>query len=429
MERRRREASARLAAGDPEEAIAHCEPVIARLTACRLLVASAALDLRRWALAESAVRPARGSLGPLEPWGALLLGEALAGAGKAAEAVPLLDEARRADPTGPLGDRAEPAEALALLRSGRAVQARSILSRLVSKRRDDRDELRLALAEATLAAGDRAGAASLLRTIWIEAAGRPASEVARERLDALAADGAGIPAPTSAERLDRATRLLDRGESRRAEHEIADVPSSVEPIRRTWLLARALSDQDRKDEAETLLAPLLAALPTGDPNAHDLLELAARLAMRRGDAKEAIARLDRIQAGSSGQRAASADFLAAFFLYDDGRFEEAERRFRSHLAEHPGHRADESLWYVGWSSFKAGDFAGARKSFAALEAKHPNSSLAPQAHYWQAKAAERAGDAQGAVALYRKTAARWPGEWYGALARQRLEMPLRPAGL
>ncbi|HWV38688.1 MAG TPA: transglycosylase SLT domain-containing protein [Vulgatibacter sp.] len=438
----RRFAADRLAAGAPEDAIGACATIIALEVAaargdggasapspdsiaCRLVSAAAALDLGRHDLAASSILHVRGRLGVLEPWGALLLGEALAGKGEAAEAAKVLDEARRADPRGPLGDRAEPAEALALLRAGRAAEAKLRLARLASRKRDDRDRLRLALAEATLAAGDREGAASLFASIWREAAGRPEAKIARTRLDELTAGLPKAEAPSPSDRLERAERLLDRGDARLAEAELEAIVGGGDPFLRTFLLARALSDQDRKDEAEALLAPLLAADAPDHARANDALELAARLAMRRGATDLAVARLDRIRDRSNGLRAASADFLAAFFLYDDGRFAPARERFRAHLRDHPGHRTDETRWYVGWSAYKLGAFTESIDALDALVVRQPKSPLVPQARYWRARALQRVGD-PGAEAALADVASRWPDGWYGALARQHLGRPLRP---
>jgi len=438
----RRLAADRLAAGSPADAIGSCATVIALeiaaaqeddaaqpgpdSIACRLVSAAAALELGRHDLAASAIRHVRGRLGVLEPWGALLLGEALAGQGEAAEAAKLLDEARKADPRGPLGERAEPAEALALLRAGRAAEARDRLSRLATRKGGDRDRLRLALAEATLAAGDRTSAATLLAAIWREAAGRPEAQIARSRLDELAVAHPGVPAPTADDRLERAERLLDRGDAREAEAELAAIAEGGDPFLRSFLLARSLSDQERKDEAEELLAPLVGEAPPDHARANDALELAARLAMRRGATDLAVARLDRIRARSTGLRAASADFLAAFFLYDDGRFAAAQERFRAHLREHPGHRADESRWYLGWTAYKQGEFAESARALEALEKIQPGSQLVPQARYWRARSLQRAGDVAGAAAAFAAVASRWPDDWYGALARQHLDQPARP---
>src|SRR5690606_10344994 len=119
---------------------------------CRLLSAVSLLELQSYREAEALVRPARGRLGPLEPWGGLFLAEAIVGSlgwdeeddaeageadaggssaaggsatgtgtvtgtdtdtttdtrgDRAREAFALLAEAEAADPQGPLGARAK----------------------------------------------------------------------------------------------------------------------------------------------------------------------------------------------------------------------------------------------------------------------------------------------------------------------------------
>ncbi|AKU90386.1 transglycosylase SLT domain-containing protein [Vulgatibacter incomptus] len=417
----RARAASRLLAADPAEAVAACTPEIAKsgadALACRLISARAKLDLGEARSAAEVLRPATGKLGILEPWGALLLGEALAGSGQAAAALPLLAAARKADPTGPLGLRADRLEALALIESGQPAQARKRLEGLIARRASDVIELRLGLARAALAAGDRSAAVALYRRIWRESAGQRAGDEAGERLRALASAGVAIPEPTAAERLDRAERLLSRGEAAAAAAELDAVgnPGAALASKLLLLRARSLSDTERKKEAEALLVPALEA--GSDP---DLLALAARLAMRRGATDEAVARLDRLHATASGSTAAEAAFLAAFFLYDHGRLEEAEARFRAFVAEHEGHRLDEGRWYVAWTAYRQGKHAAAASGLSELIREHPKSSLIPQATYWRGRALEAAGNRREAAAVFREVLRRWPTDWYGLLAQARL---------
>lgn len=409
-------------AGLHREAVELCASVLVptdpppgKAHGCRLLSASSLLELQRWDEAVEILEPARGSLGPLEPWAALLLGQAHAAAGRDDKAIPLLKEAAAADPTGPLGRRAEVPMALALAHAGKIGEATQTIEALLKGRRGPAPTLRLALAEATEAAGDGRKAAALYKEVWRLHPETTQAPRAWERLQALIADGVPSSPPSDDDRLARAERLVAVGHATEALAELAHLkaPSSTPAI--ALLRARALSSAERKAEAEEVLAPALAP---GVPPAvrSKALELAGRLAMRRGAVDEALAHLRNISGGAQGREA---EFLAAFFLYDAGRFEEAEKAFRTFAGRHrDSGRAEEALWYVAWTLYKQGDFPAASRALEELLHKHPRSPLAPQARYWRARSLEKAGKDAGA--LYAELTERDPTEFYAILARYRL---------
>ena len=412
------DAAARLAAGDSAGAIDACAPALAAegaASACRLISAAAHLERHEWEAARAALEPARGKLGVLEPWGALLLGEALAGAGKAGPALALLDEAAAADPDGPLGRRAEVPRALALAHAGQLGPARTQLESLLAARRGPPAELRFALARALEAAGD-AGAAEQYLRVWREHPDAGEADRAAERLAALGR------APAASDRMDRVDRLVARGMARRALAELQPLLADPAGDRAALALlhARALSGADRKAEAEKALQPCLAkAAPK--PVRLQALELAARLAMRRHGVDEALGHLRRLEAEATGAQAREAAFLAAFFLYDAGRFAQAEKAFRTYAARHGARsRGDEAAWYAAWSLYKQGKFAPAANELAALARRFPKSTLVPQSIYWQGRALERAGRKAEARKLYLQAIDREPLGWYALLARDRL---------
>lgn len=189
------------------------------------------------------------------------------------------------------------------------------------------------------------------------------------------------------------------------------------------LRARALSALERKAEAERALQPALEAFEgsAADAVRLDALELAARLAMRRGDLEAALGHLDRLEREANGNRSRDAAFLAAFFRYDAGRFAEAEQAFRRFVQKWGGgQRADEGRWYVAWCLYRQGRFAEAAQELDTLVRRHPKSGLVDQALYWRGRALERAGRSDRAASLYRQAIDRDPAGWYALLARSRL---------
>jgi soluble lytic murein transglycosylase len=416
-------AATRLAAGDPDGAISACKPALegpADGARCRLLSAEAALTQDRPAEAAGLLAPVRGKLGVLEPWGALLQGEALAASGDPVAALKALDEATAADPDGPLGRRAAPGRVLALARAGREADAKAaaaVLGGRLSPR------VRLILADAEAAAGDPAAGAAY-RDLWHDLPGTPEADRAATRLAELAAKGVAVPPATAADRLYRADRLLDHGRLELASRELDELAKAGnadagQRSRAALLAARAAAARGERDVAEKLLAPLLAAR-TGDV-VPDALEIGARLAMRRGELDAAVGRLDRLAKDFPDHRLATeAEYLAAFFLYDAGRFDEAGARFRAFAAAHPrAGRADEAAWYAAWSIYRAGQHADAAQAFADFLVRYPKSSLAPQVRYWRGRALERAGDRKAARIGFLELS-RDPDGWYPLLARLRL---------
>ncbi len=85
------------------------------------------------------------------------------------------------------------------------------------------------------------------------------------------------------------------------------------------------------------------------------------------------------------------DFLAQLSLglgrmdFDEGRFEEAERRFRGVLERHPtSDAAPEAVYWAGVSRYKATNDAGALKETAkAISQRYPGSPWAKKASVWK----------------------------------------------
>lgn len=421
----RKRAAARLAASDPAGAIAACAGLVAAEDpdpACALISAAAHLQQQRWQAAAEVLEPARQGLGVLAPWGALLLGEARAGLGAHEEAIALLEEAAAADPAGPLGLRAEVPTALALAHAGKLPAATTRLQGLLQKKRGSAPALRLALARTLEAAGRQKDALQAYGELWrVHPASREA-RLAQARLEALAAAGVEIPSPTVDELLERTRGFLDAGHHRDALQTLDGIEAEGREPELALLRARALGGPGahRQREAEVALAPSLTEEAPREIRAQ-ALELASRLAMRRADVDEAIAFLRQLEKVGTANQAREAAFLSAFFLYDGGRFAEAEAAFADFAQRHPqGRRADEAVWYLAWNQYKQQKFQEAAHGLLVLQQRFPRSSLIDQAIYWRGRALEAAGDEKGARARYRENVQRDPTGWYALLAAARL---------
>lgn len=84
----------------------------------------------------------------------------------------------------------------------------------------------------------------------------------------------------------------------------------------------------------------------------------------------------------------------------------------------------EGLWLAGWSSYLAGRYAAADEYFRKLSSEK-SAELDPElrdaAEYWLIRSAEKSGRHEDAVRSYRALVAKKPIEYYGLLARARLE--------
>jgi len=393
---------------DAPAAIAACQPLIetdaidATRAGCRM-IAAAALVRDAPARAAAVLEPALGALGALRPWGLLLLAEAKHAASETESILPLVSEARGADPRGPLGRRAAAIEALHWLGDPARPGAADALARLLREGHGDAPRLRLALARHLIDRNEADAARPHLLALWRDHPEREEAEHARELLEKL-----GV-APTWDDLRERVERLLARGDAERALDELGD---RNEPTDVLFLRGRAQMDAGARLAAESTLTAYLATSPA---NAAQVRILLGRLAARRNDLSAAVAHLDAAARGGTGREAAEAAFLAAFLHYDFGAFDQAIERFEAYARAHR-HRREEARWFAGWARYLKGDLAGAERTFAS----GAGGSLDLQVRYWRGRALEGLGRVEEAKAEYRRVMTTAPADWYGLLAAARL---------
>lgn len=414
------------AASPTRAAVAFPEPAAEAAAALRRAVAAreagdpaaAAADFAKAARAEPAVAPHARHL------------EALAwlAAGRPADA----ERAARAG----LARAASPALAGALYESlGAARQAagdergaRSAWREALAREPDAarRAPLELELAASLLAAGETAAAGETLRAAWLAAPERAEARMAGERLAALERAG-DAPARRAADHRARADRLfeLQRSEAALAEYDAALAAGLAGADRAHAARRRAdsLFRLRRYADAEGAFAAL------GDGAEARLWR--ARSQARRGAVEEAIAALEALGAEPRGAVSAWARQLAGQLHAGRGRRDRARALFAS-VADDPAASesvADESLWWLGWSAWRAGDRDEARQRFAALGARRSDPIERLAARYWEARA--RAGE-EGMRALA-AIAGEYPFSYYGWRAGERVtpaasEPPPLPPG-
>ncbi len=145
----------------------------------------------------------------------------------------------------------------------------------------------------------------------------------------------------------------------------------------------------------------------------------ARSMARADRVPEAIKAFEKI-ARRSGPHRARAHYLAALLLDGRDRNDEARVHFRI-LADDP--RQDglsrAALWYLGWSDYRADQFASAAEQFEALAAATANEIDRLRPLYWQARALESAGKSTAATEIFAHLAEDFPLSYYGWRARDR----------
>ncbi len=119
-------------------------------------------------------------------------------------------------------------------------------------------------------------------------------------------------------------------------------------------------------------------------------------------------------------------FLAADLLARAGKVEEARRTLAQLAEQYPrGDYRPEALFRMAWLAKRQGDLDGAIAALARIEQEYQGSDAYEQARaaYWRARLlASRGGkDLEAGRTIWSGLAARYPTDYYGLLARARLE--------
>ena len=149
----------------------------------------------------------------------------------------------------------------------------------------------------------------------------------------------------------------------------------------------------------------------------------ARSMARADRVPEAIAAFEKL-ASRRGAHRARAHYLAALLLDGRDRNDEARVHFEA-LANDPRENglSRAALWYLGWTDFRAGQYAPAAKQFAVLASVTENEIDRLRPLYWQARALESADEAKAATEIFVQLAEEFPLSYYGWRARDRITPP------
>jgi soluble lytic murein transglycosylase len=280
-------------------------------------------------------------------------------------------------------------------------------------------ELRLAVAQSQLRAGELEAAAESLLEIWTRYPLSPADEQAVEQLEILDE----TLAKTSGKALRSALQLRRRGDAlfrkRRNEEALAVYDLALASVgldeaeQRRMLQQRAHTLFRLRRYSDAALA--YAELP---PDAETRISWARSIA-RGGDPARGARELERIGRDTPGSRGARATLLAALLLEGEGDEERARALYASLVRSASRTAAGGvALWKLGWAAYRDGRNAAAMGYFEKLRDRNGDAIGQLRARYWHARAAANDGRPE-AAAAFARLAREFPLSYYGWRSRVR----------
>src|SRR2546422_1623688 len=314
-------------------------------------------------------------------------------------------------------------DAQMFMQDGQAAAVPVALKQLAAK--DDAAALLLA-AKAFEQTRDSTRALAAYRRIYFFA---PASAEAQEASTALTRLNSAL-SPTSAEEaITRAEKLFSAKRFSEAFDAYTDAfvrfPTSATPELQAH---RAIAAANARRYADATAALTATPAPTGEARAEAMFNLAlaygrAKQWMQARSMADELHRAFPSSAWSTrafvqlGQRAEEAkdDVNASYF-------------YRAAVTFYPGAvEVTPAQFYLAWQAHEAKNFAESSRLLTEHLAVYAdrNTDFRGKAAYWAARDSERAGKLAEARAIYQGLQARYDANWYGYLAKQRLDTMAR----
>jgi soluble lytic murein transglycosylase len=316
-------------------------------------------------------------------------------------------------------------------RAGDDEGAQAALKRLIGSYPDSPTlpEALYLLGQTGEARGQRDAAASTYRELRILAPTTGWADGAEDRLAALAAAGIAMPPLSTAQRLDRAERLLKGGvpktasdEAQRIADESGDAGIAVRALR---IVADASARLRRYEMAARTLA-LVADRVAPERRPGVKLEQ-ARLLRRAGQRAKALAMLTSVENSPTESEAAEAGYLKGEMLEDMDRLTEAASTYRTLASRYRARNvAGLALWRLGWIAYLSGDLGGAEQAWTRVSEIPGGRALRVPALYWAGRVREQQAGTGAAEPTYRRVLAEAPRSYYGVLAANRVAVDGAP---
>jgi soluble lytic murein transglycosylase len=300
----------------------------------------------------------------------------------------------------------------ALVAQGEGLAARDDLRALLDGELGP--EARYWLAWAAEQRGDVPAAIATYRSTWIRHAASPWSEHAAARLAALGSRVPELGTPEGrSQAMQRVQVLMDANHAGEALALIREIEAGGGTLPDAKIMASACFDgRDYACAVESYQR-------LGSPAAvgpHNLFQHA--LATYRTDDYEGAIHLYTAlyQRYPGHEKGDTASFKIGYTALDQGLLEVTITELEAHLERFPASKhGDESLWFIGWCHWKLQRPEAAVEAWTRLVTQHPDSSLAPGATYWKARATTGEGEAEALRAL----AQRWPSDGRAWFALER----------
>ncbi|HXU82399.1 MAG TPA: transglycosylase SLT domain-containing protein [Polyangia bacterium] len=277
---------------------------------------------------------------------------------------------------------------------------------------------------AQLASGDEAR--RLFRQIHVDSPAHPLADEAARLAGGPAPTGVTVPTADPRERLKRAVLLAEGKHYQEAIDELDKLPPDVPPdlaAERDFVsgMARYNTRHDYPKAAQLLLG--VVSKLSGEKAAHASFH-GARALSRVDRDDEAIAGYKKtVQQFPNSKWAPEASFRAGWLDFNRGRFRESLPGLKDTLARYGKSAfANDAAWFLCLAHFLLDEPAQALPALEQyLRLSNNDADAVRRALYWRARILGKLGRADEARSLYRESVRRWPLDYYGLLARQRLE--------
>jgi soluble lytic murein transglycosylase len=306
-----------------------------------------------------------------------------------------------------------------LLEDGQAAAVPIVLKSLAAK--DDGGALSL-IAKAYQQTGDQTRALANYRRLYFYAGGHPDADLAKAalaRLNSSTTPANAEEATTRAEKLFAVKRYSDAYDAYTTA--FASFPNSAVPAMQMRRVIAA-AESRRLPEAATALA----AMPTsaGEFRAEAMFNLAQSYgyAKQWAQARNLADELHRTFPASNW----SVRALTQLGQFAESQKDDVDAGYFYHAAVnfYPGKaEVTPAQFYLAWKSHESKNYAESSRLLTEHLAVYAgnNSDFRGKAAYWAARDSERAGKLAEARALYEGLQARYAANWYGYLAKERLE--------
>ena len=349
----------------------------------------------------------------------IMRGNALEQAGKPAEALIAYEKVITDYPSSVQARGARIRSAELLMSSGGASRVPPLLKPLVE---DDDPAALLLSAKANEQIGDQTRAVALYRRLYFYG---PASEQAAEAVSALARLGSNTSASKPEEAQMRADKLFDAKKFNEAFQAYSDAASAFPALYSPTLnLRRGIAAASQRKNAEAIAALNLVPTSAGETRAEALYHLAQVYARTR-QWEQVRSTLEELRRNFPNTTFAPSAFVAVGRIAEDAKnATDAAYFFKTAVASFKGTaEVAQAQFDLAWEAHDARNFNESSQLLTEHLAFYvdKNNDNRGRAGYWAARDSERAGKLAEARALYQAVLGRYDANWYGYLAKQRLD--------